>query len=104
MYWGHVSTIIPLGNNFVIIYCSGIGVSLSIITWLVGYGFLISARKSVKTITLKYVISISAAIAFIFGTTFSLIFEIVSMINCYQQQEGLENVIYNAYPILDAKA
>jgi len=67
---------IPLGNSFVIIHYSGIGVSLSIITWLVGYGFLISARKRVRTINSRYVISISAAIAFIFGTTFSLTFGI----------------------------
>jgi hypothetical protein len=67
---------IPLGNSFFIIYYSGIGVSLSIITWLVGYGFLISARKRVRTINLKYVISKSAVMAFIFGTTFSLTFGI----------------------------
>jgi hypothetical protein len=62
MYWDHASKMIPIG--FVVIYCS-----LSIITWLVGYGFLISVRKRVRAVIL-----ISSAIAFISGSTFTFIF------------------------------
>jgi hypothetical protein len=76
MYWDHADEMIPLGNNFIIIYFSGIlwtQVSLSILIWLVGYGFLISVRKRIRAVDLKYVILISA-IAFISGSTITFIF------------------------------